>query len=113
MKKVARLKSLFNKGFSPFFLQSKKTLIFFKKSVDICFKVLYNNLRCQATTTQYGSLAQLAEHLTFNQGVRGSNPRWVTTCRLCTGGKASYTPLPAATGRGFHLHRAMPSPPLL
>ena len=24
------------------------------------------------------SLAQLAEHLTFNQGVRGSNPRWFT-----------------------------------
>ena len=24
-------------------------------------------------------LAQLAEHLTFNQGVRGSNPRWFTT----------------------------------
>ncbi len=23
-------------------------------------------------------LAQLAEHLTFNQGVRGSNPRWFT-----------------------------------
>ena len=78
MKKVARLKSLFNKGFSPFFYKAKKTLIFFKKSVDICFKVLYNNLRCQATTTQYGSLAQLAEHLTFNQGVRGSNPRWLT-----------------------------------
>ena len=62
MKKVARLKSLFNKGFSPLFYKAKKTLIFFKKSVDICFKVLYNNLRCQATTTQYGSLAQLAEH---------------------------------------------------
>ena len=78
MKKVARLKSLFNKGFSPFFYKAKKTLIFFKKSVDICFKVLYNNLRCQATTTQYGSLAQLAEHLTFNQGVPGSNPGWIT-----------------------------------
>ena len=24
--------------------------------------------------SQYGSLAQLAEHLTFNQGVPGSNP---------------------------------------
>ena len=23
-------------------------------------------------------LAQLAEHLTFNQGARGSNPRWLT-----------------------------------
>ena len=26
----------------------------------------------------YDSLAQLAEHLTFNQGVRSSNLRWVT-----------------------------------
>ena len=26
-----------------------------------------------------GSLAQLVEHLTLNQGVRGSNPRWRTT----------------------------------
>lgn len=72
MKKVARLKSLFNKGFSPFFSKAKN-FNFFKKSVDICFKFLYNNLRCQATTTQYGSLAQLAEHLTFNQGVPSSN----------------------------------------
>ena len=29
----------------------------------------------------YDSLAQLAEHLTFNQGVRGSTPRWVTRKR--------------------------------
>ena len=27
--------------------------------------------------TKYDSLAQLAEHLTFNQGVRSSNLRWV------------------------------------
>jgi hypothetical protein len=27
---------------------------------------------------QIDPLAQLAEHLTFNQGVRGSNPRWIT-----------------------------------
>ena len=26
----------------------------------------------------YDPLAQTVEHLTFNQGVRGSNPRWVT-----------------------------------
>jgi hypothetical protein len=26
----------------------------------------------------YGPLAQLAEHLTFNQGVDGSNPSWLT-----------------------------------
>lgn len=41
MKKVARLKSLFNKGFSPFFYKAKKTLIFFKKSVDIYLKSGY------------------------------------------------------------------------
>ncbi len=29
----------------------------------------------------YGPLAQLAEHLTFNQVVRGSNLRWLTTKR--------------------------------
>ena len=28
--------------------------------------------------SQYDPLAQLAEHLTFNQGVRSSNLRWVT-----------------------------------
>ncbi len=27
---------------------------------------------------KYDSLAQLAEHLTFNQGVPGSNPGWIT-----------------------------------
>ena len=32
----------------------------------------------QALNTHCDSLAQLAEHLTFNQGVRGSNPRWLT-----------------------------------
>ena len=32
-----------------------------------------------ATPANDDPLAQLAEHLTFNQGVRGSNPRWVTT----------------------------------
>jgi hypothetical protein len=29
----------------------------------------------------YDPLAQLVEHLTFNQGVRGSNPRWITIFR--------------------------------
>ena len=28
--------------------------------------------------SHYGPLAQLAEHLTFNQGVPGSNPGWLT-----------------------------------
>ena len=28
---------------------------------------------------QHGPLAQMVEHLTFNQGVPGSNPGWTTT----------------------------------
>nr|DAR88364.1 MAG TPA: hypothetical protein [Bacteriophage sp.] len=32
-------------------------------------------------STPFDSLAQLAEHLTFNQGVRSSNLRWVTNSR--------------------------------
>ena len=31
-----------------------------------------------ATPASFDPLAQLAEHLTFNQGVRSSNLRWVT-----------------------------------
>ena len=31
----------------------------------------------------YGPLAQVVEHLTFNQVVRGSSPRWLMKCRLC------------------------------
>ena len=31
-----------------------------------------------STKTTHEPLAQLAEHLTFNQGARGSNPRWLT-----------------------------------
>ena len=38
----------------------------------------------------YESLAQLAEHLTFNQGVRGSNPRWFTITELRRAYKIFY-----------------------
>ena len=31
-----------------------------------------------ASPAIYGPLAQLVEHLTFNQGVAGSNPAWLT-----------------------------------
>lgn len=31
--------------------------------------------------TPYDPVAQSAEHLPFKQGVRGSNPRWITTKR--------------------------------
>ncbi len=30
------------------------------------------------TASKYALLAQLVEHLTLNQGVRGSSPRWRT-----------------------------------
>jgi hypothetical protein len=30
-------------------------------------------------------LAQSVEHLTFNQGVAGSNPAWLTICHLGSG----------------------------
>lgn len=39
----------------------------------------------------HDSLAQLAEHLTFNQGVRGSNPRWVTKNRAIPFGMALFS----------------------
>ena len=32
--------------------------------------------------SNYGALAQLVEHLTFNQVVRGSNPRCFTTLKV-------------------------------
>ena len=32
-----------------------------------------------ATPAKFDSLAQSVEHVTFNHGVRGSNPRWITT----------------------------------
>lgn len=34
----------------------------------------------------YGSLAQLVEHWTFNPGVSGSNPEWLTSRRPAQGG---------------------------
>ena len=40
-----------------------------KRNNDIIFSV----------TANYDPLAQPVEHLTFNQGVRSSNLRWVTT----------------------------------
>ena len=42
-EKGSTAKILFNKGFSPFFYKAKKTLIFFKKSVDIYLKSGYYN----------------------------------------------------------------------
>ena len=42
------------------------------KRVDRENECCYNNKAI------YEPLAQSVEHLTFNQGVRGSNPRWLT-----------------------------------
>ena len=48
--------------------KNKKRLAFFKKGI-------YNTTcRCE-TATKNALLAQLVEHLTLNQGVRGSSPR--------------------------------------
>ena len=38
-----------------------------------------------ATPAKHDPLAQLAEHLTFNQGVWSSNLQWVTICLLIIG----------------------------
>ena len=45
-------------------------------------KGLLLRLLCRPWQTEYDPLAQLAEHLTFNQGVRSSNLRWVTSKAL-------------------------------
>ena len=47
---------------------------------------------------KYEPLAQSAEHLTFNQGVRGSNPRWFT---IDITEKPALISLKAADGAGF------------
>ncbi len=50
--------------------QIHKNLCFMLDNRPFC---CYNNL-----VSENDPLAQSVEHLTFNQGVRGSNPRWVT-----------------------------------
>ena len=44
--------------------------------------------------SQLDPLAQLAEHLTFNQGVRGSNPRWVTIPGCVSRGRGGMADAP-------------------
>ena len=46
-----------------------------KKSIDKDIEIMYI---INVAKMRYEPLAQLAEHLTFNQGARGSNPRWLT-----------------------------------
>ena len=45
-----------------------------EKLVDSNGRLLYNHILWE----RYDPLAQLVEHLTFNQGVDGSSPSWVT-----------------------------------
>ena len=49
--------------------------------IRVCFPGPYNDL------SFYGLLAQLAEQLTLNQRVLGSNPRWVTGKRPMNDGR--------------------------
>ena len=61
----------------------------------------------------YDPLAQLAEHLTFNQGVRSSNLRWVTKQKdtprrvFLFGNLMGFEPV-IASRRRAKLHRATP-----
>ena len=52
-----------------------------KNNIDKLKKIVYNrgcaNIE-MLTGFKLGSLAQVVEHLTFNQVVRGSSPRWLT-----------------------------------
>ncbi len=45
---------------------------FFQKTLAFRRLLCYNIFRCK--TIRFARLAQLAEHLTLNQGVQGSNP---------------------------------------
>ena len=54
------------------------------------FPFEFTCLPCRTSvTTVYESLAQPVEHLTFNQGVRGSNPRWFTKAFYFSDSKGS------------------------
>ncbi len=52
---------------------SKKNKKFFKKGIDKQKKLCYNNTRRKGKT-EYGSIAQLGEHLPYKQRVIGSSP---------------------------------------
>ena len=49
-----------------------------RSSLQYSIVSLFRDILCTITAKYHESLAQPAEHLTFNQGVRGSNPRWFT-----------------------------------
>ena len=75
---------------SPHFSKSRKSLSVSGASLgcrqvvkarDFDSRIVGSN---PATPARFDPLAQSVEHLTFNQGVRGSSPRWVTTLRGIT-----------------------------
>ena len=55
----------------------RKKIIFFKKNYWQTYKIVVLYFLCSAQEIN-ALLAQLVEHLTLNQGVRGSSPRWRT-----------------------------------
>ena len=70
-----------------FFLE--KSLLFLKNELTKAnlLSIIYT---CDSENL-YDPLAQLAEHLTFNQGVRSSNLRWVTKTKSVYFNKMKYT----------------------
>ena len=68
-----------------------------QKSLDFLVQILYDNqadLQIQPAQSKYDPLAQSVEHLTFNQGVRSSNLRWITKREalksLCINGSKAF-----------------------
>ena len=51
-----------------------------KKAIDNAYLVMYYiRALCESEASSYDPLAQSVEHLAFNQGVRSSSLRWITT----------------------------------
>ena len=60
----------------------------------------------------YGLLAQLVEHLTLNQGVRGSSPRWPTKS-TCLKAGAFLFPFYAGIGFAADIRCVLPPMPIV
>ena len=70
-------------GFDPHHSPQKSNLLGCRQAgkaqdFDSCISLV----RVQPSQPNFGPLAQLAEHLTFNQGVWGPNPQWLTKGNL-------------------------------
>ena len=55
-------------------MRGKMRLFFLLKIIIFLLTSSFKNANMSNVTVSYASLAQLAEHLTLNQGVQGSNP---------------------------------------